>query len=103
VNVFLTLHHQNIMFRARVTEWLIPCVIGCSSSAQSFHLLQAKWHSGGLDVHDNGSRSHTNMHQKAKWHIWKHARAWGDTSGLHGNLINQSRDTGEDLLTETVK
>jgi len=27
----------------------------------------------------------------------------GDTSGLHGNLINQSRDTGEDLLTEKVK
>jgi len=37
VHVFLTLHHQNIMFRARVTEWLIPCVIGCSRSAHSFH------------------------------------------------------------------
>jgi len=66
-------------------------------------LMQAKGHSGGLHVHDNGSRSHTNMHQKAKGHIWQHARAWGDTSGLHGSLINHSSDTGECLLSEKMK
>jgi hypothetical protein len=69
-------------------EWLILCVSECP--AVHTLLPQAKWRSGGWHVHDNGTRSHTNMHQKAKRHIRQHARAWWDTSGLHGNHINYS-------------